>query len=127
MVGAGQVRKAERQAGRQHQWNRVSFRANTKYCHSALPRIRSSLHGDLLNSVFPFVLCHRELTTREFMPDTSHSPFGSRNPHYENPFSEPKKMHHKARGTCGGAHRRRVVGWGRRARGLRSVGPGPEQ
>ena len=124
MVGAGQVRKAERQAGRQHQWNRVSFRANTKYCHSALPRIRSSLHGDLLNSVFPFVLCHRELTTREFMPDTSHSPFGSRNPHYENPFSEPKKMHHKA------AHVARIGGvWSARggARGLRSVGPGTEQ
>ena len=108
MVGAGQVRKAERQAGRQHQWNRVSFRANTKYCHSALPRIRSSLHGDLLNSVFPFVLCHRELTTREFMPDTSHSPFGSRNPHYENPFSEPKKMHHKA------AHVARIGVWSAR-------------
>ena len=112
-----------RQAGRQQQWNRVSFRANTKYCHSALPRIRSSLHGDLLNSVFPFVLCHRELTTREFMPDTSHSPFGSRNPHYENPFSEPKKMHHKA------AHVACIGVWSARGvrLGLRSVGPSTEQ
>ena len=74
--------------------------------------------------MFPFVLCHRELTTREFMPDTSHSPFGSRNPHYENPFSEPKKMHHKAAGTRGAPRRVSARGG---ARGLRSVGPGTEQ
>ena len=60
------------------------------------------------------------------MPDTSHSPFGSRNPHYENPFSEPKKMHHKA-----AAHVAARIGgvWSARggAGGLRSVGPSTEQ